>query len=199
MKQKIARYIERNCSLSQEFHYAHPSTKISLNTIYNCHFSGSQVWNIFSPGSTQFESTYNRSLKIMADLPYQTHRYLMEPLAGTRHMKIKLIKNYLDFIKRIKTSSKPVLRQLYSIASKDVRTVTGSNLRNILLLTDLANIEQLQPGSVDSIFYHKVVEKETWRINMMKELLDLKHGNLIIPDEWSSDELDLILKFVCTQ
>ena len=123
----------------------------------------------------------------------------MEPLAGTRHMKIKLIKNYLGFIKRIKTSSKPVLRQLYSIASKDVRTVTGSNLRNILLLTDLANIEQLQPGSVDSIFYHKVVEKETWRINMMKELLDLKHGNLIIPDEWSSDELDLILKFVCTQ
>ena len=49
MKQKIARYIERNCSLSQEFHYAQPSTKISLNTIYNCHFSGSQVWNIFSP------------------------------------------------------------------------------------------------------------------------------------------------------
>ena len=123
----------------------------------------------------------------------------MEPLAGTRHMKIKLIRNYLGFIKRIKTSSKPVLRQLYSLASNDVRTVTGSNLRNILLLTDKTNIEQLQPSSVDSIFYHRVDEKETWRINMMKELIDVKHGNLITPDGWSSEELDLVLKFVCTQ
>ena len=32
MKQKIARYIDRNCSLNQEFYFAHPMTKIQVIT-----------------------------------------------------------------------------------------------------------------------------------------------------------------------
>ena len=43
-------------------------------------------------------------------------------------MSITLIKNFLNFINKVRP--KPVLRQLYSIAKVDVRTVTGSNLRN---------------------------------------------------------------------
>ena len=97
MKQEIASYIDRNCSINQEFHFAHPTTKIRLNSIYNCHFSGSQVWNLFSKGATRFEGTYNRSIKVTAELPLQTHRYVMEPLTDSRHMKIKLMKNYLVF------------------------------------------------------------------------------------------------------
>ena len=71
-------------------------------------------------------------------------------------MKIKLMRNYLGFIKRIKESSKPVLRQLYMLASSDVRTVTGSNLRNILLLTDKLQVEDLEPSLVDNIIYLKI-------------------------------------------
>ena len=91
MKQKNARYIDKNCTLDQEFYFAHPSVKLKLNTIYNCHFSGSQVWNLFSQGALSLEGTYNRSVKVMAKLPYQTHRYMIEPISGTRHMKIKVL------------------------------------------------------------------------------------------------------------
>jgi hypothetical protein len=199
MKQKIAKYIDKNCTLNQEFSFAHPSTKITLNNIYNCHFSGSQVWNLFSQGAASFEGTFNRSIKIMAGLPYPTHRYLMEPLAGTEHMKIKLMRNYLGFIKRIKDSSKPVLRQLYMLASRDVRTVTGSNLRNILLLTDKLHVEDLEPSLVKNIMYHKIEDKDMWRVGMVKELLDMKHGDVLLPDGWSVEELDMILDYACTQ
>ena len=48
-------------------------------------------------------------------------------------MSITLIRNFLKFITSIKTSNKPVLRQLYGITKADVRTTTGSNLRNILI------------------------------------------------------------------
>ena len=34
MNQKIAKYIDKNCTLLQEFSFAHPSTKITLNNIY---------------------------------------------------------------------------------------------------------------------------------------------------------------------
>ena len=137
MKHKMAKYIDRNCSLNQEFNFIHPSTKLKVNSIYNCHFSGSQIWDLFSNGATKFESVYNRSVKIMADLPLATHRNLIEGITETRHLKIKLLRDYLGFIGRIRKSSKPVLKQLYHLAKSDVRTTTGSNLRNILLQTDL--------------------------------------------------------------
>ena len=199
MKQKIAKYIDKNCTLLQEFSFAHPLTKITVNNIYNCHFSGSQVWDLFSQGAASFEGTFNRSIKLMAGLPFPTHRYLMEPLAGTKHMKIKLMRNYLGFIQRIKDSSKPVLRQLYKIASSDVRTVTGGNLRNILLLTDKLQVEDLEPSLVDNIMYHKIEDKDIWRVGMIKELMDMKHGDVLLPEGWSKEELDMILDYACTQ
>ena len=36
-------------------------------------------------------------------------------------------------------------------------------------------------------------------ISMVKELLDLKHGDKIVPDGWSDVELDMILDYVCTE
>ena len=48
MKQKRARYIEKNIELLKEFHFAHPKTKIELNTIYNSHFTGSPLWDLFN-------------------------------------------------------------------------------------------------------------------------------------------------------
>ena len=155
--------------------------------------------NAFSKGAIQFESTYNRSVKIMANLPYQTHRYLIEPVSDTRHMKTKLIRNFLNFIKSIKESSKPVLKQLYDLTKDDVRTTTGSNLRNILLLTNKLHVDELHPGIVDSIKYHQIEQKEMWRISMVTELIDLNHGDLITPEGWTAEELEMILNFVCTE
>ena len=173
MKQKVGRYID--FSLNQEFHFAHPMTKIKVNNIYNCHFLGSQVWNLFSPGANSFEGTFNRSVKVMADLPYPTHRYLIEPLVGC-HFKSRLMKSYLSFIKRVRESSKPVLRQLYQLVCSDVRTVTGSNLRNILLLTDKLKVDELEPCMVDNIpvknlTLSTIFSYKDWRMNRVKEPL----------------------------
>ena len=76
MSQKAARYIEKTCSINQEFSFAHPSSKLKLNKIYNGHFSGCQTWDLFSQGANKFYSTYNRSVKVMSDLPLATYRHI---------------------------------------------------------------------------------------------------------------------------
>ena len=45
---KRARYIQKNIGINQEFKFAHPNTRFHLNTIYNSHFSGSSLWDVFS-------------------------------------------------------------------------------------------------------------------------------------------------------
>ena len=37
-----------------------------------------------------------------------------------------------------------------------------------------------------------------WRVNMVGELIEMKHGKLEIPDGWDDDELEALLVFACT-
>ena len=115
--------MSKNIALNQEFYLATPKTKQQVNEIYNFSWFGCVLWNLFCPAATGLESSYNRSGKVMLDLPYATHRYLIEPLSGQQHMSITLIRNFLGFINKIKQSAKPVLRQLYSIAKDADRSL----------------------------------------------------------------------------
>ena len=197
IQQKRAMYIEKNNNIIQEFSFAHPTCKMKINNVYNCHFSGSNIWNIFSAGARNLESSFNRSVKIMCSLPYETHRYLVEPLSGDLGLRMLLVKKYLGFINRIRKSSKPVLQQLLNLTKQDVRTTTGANLRNILLMTDFQNIDDLKPECVTNIKYNKITEENMWRVNIIKEILDIKQGDMDIPEGWTITELEDILNFAC--
>ena len=135
----------------------------------------------------------------MADLPFGTHRNLIEAVSGQQHMSLTLIRNYLNFIQKVKQSSKQVMKQLYNVAKSDVRTTTGCNLRNILLLTDLSSIDDLKPSTVGKIKYKEIMDEDKWRIPLIKEVMDMKSGNTSPPEGWTLEEMAEILDFACTE
>jgi hypothetical protein len=100
---------------------------------------------------------------------------------------------------KIKQSSKSVLRNLYSIAKSDVRTTTGSNLRNILLKTSLTSVDDLQPGMVKQLKYMEIKDRDMWSIPIIKEAMDIRSENIDPPDGWARDEIDEILLLACTE
>jgi hypothetical protein len=120
-------YIEKNIELNQEFFFAHPDTKLAVNKIYNSHFSSSPLWNLFGSGAKNIETSYNRSVNIMMDLPYATHRSLIEPLTGEKHLKKILLSRFLGFMEKISNSGKKRVKMLMESSREDVRSVTGSN------------------------------------------------------------------------
>jgi hypothetical protein len=134
IKVKAAKYIDKNNSIIQEFYFANPETKVKLNNIYNGHWTVSQLWRLGCEELVKLEGTYNRSANIMSDLPWATHRYLIEPLTGLPHVRKILVKRYLSFINMIRVSSKYALVQLLETILRDVRCTTGSNLRTIMLM-----------------------------------------------------------------
>ena len=93
IRQKRARYIQRNNELIQEFYFAHPQTKNHINNIYNMSFSGSPLWDLFSEDVISLEKIYNTSLRLMWNIPRETHRYLLEPLSNQAHLKIIFLKD----------------------------------------------------------------------------------------------------------
>ena len=125
---KTAKYIEKNNSILQEFHFAHPQAKVMINNIYNSHYTGSQLWKFGTRDLAKLEATYNKSIKIMYDLPWATHRYYMEPLTRVPHVSRTLVRRYISFIDKVS------LAQLLITVQGDVRLRTGYNLRHTMLL-----------------------------------------------------------------
>ena len=151
MNIKRANYIDKNCELQQEFSFAHPKTKILVNQIFNCHFTGAPLWDLFSKDFQKIENSYNVSIRKMLNIPRETHRFFIEPLSENKHIKSVLIKGFLSFTEQIRKSSKKLPKKLYDLIKNDVSSVTGSNLRNIMLLVQKTNIDDLHSSDADSI------------------------------------------------
>ena len=192
-----AQYIGKNLELNQEFHFAHPSVKVKLNAIYNSHYFGSVLWDLFSPGAQSMEATYNKSVKVMLDLPFATHRSLIEPLTGNMHIKLVLIERFLGFMEKISKSGKKALNMLRIEAMSDVRSVTGSNYRNIMLLLGKNRVEDVKMADTDKLSYHKLEKEEHWKIDIIKEIIDIKAEELIVPG-FDNEEIETILHHLCT-
>ena len=193
---KQAQYIDKNNELEQEFNFCHPATKFKVNKIYNSHFTGSPLWKLYTPEAVKMESTWNKSVKIMFDLPYATHRWLIEPVSGSTHVRKILISRFLNFIKQINKSTKLVSRLLLRTIKYDVRSVTGHNLRQIMLETGKTDINQLGDVKIDDIKYHPVRNEDKWKISVVQECIDAKFGKLNI-DGFSVEELDEICSHLC--
>ena len=197
MKVKNACYIQKNMELNQEFYFAHPETRFRINQIYNSHYSSSPLWDLFGNGARKIESSYNRSVKIMLGLPYNTHRCLIEPLTNSMHVKRVLIKRFLSFLDMITKSSKQAIKMLLETAKHDVRSVTGRNMREIMLLAGKTSVNEVTGKDIESIEYFPMDKTENWKVEVIKEIIDVK-SKIAAIDNFECEELETILTYLCT-
>ena len=132
----------------------------------------------------------------MLGVPLTTHRYFLEPLSGLKHLKVTLITRFLNFLSQIQKSPKILPNILLQSIKRDCRSVTGSNLRNILLLTNKDDISQLQNSDITRIVYMPVPDNEMWRIEMLKELIEVKWGDVVI-DNFEEGEINEMIEELC--
>ena len=95
-----------------------------------------------------------------------------------------------------KNSTKIATKFLLDSILLDANSVTGSNLRNILLMTDKASIHHLVPDDVVNMRYHQIEESEVWKISIIEEIIEIKNRNMQRID-FSSDEMEELLEYLC--
>ena len=140
--------------------------------------------------------SWNRSVRIMFGVPLNTHCYFLEPLAGMQHLKFTLISRFLGFIAQIEKSHKILPKILLQTIRRDCRSITGSNLRNILRLSRKDDICQLSCADVKTMVYMPVTEQNKWKLNMVNELVDIKWGEAVV-EGFENVEIDNILEELC--
>ena len=183
--------------LNQEFQFASPKTRFKINQIYNSHFYGSPIWNLFGNAADMFLKSYNRSVRITLDLPLTTHRNLLETVTGCRHLHSVLCSRFLGFIEKVRDSQKTIPKLLLSHIMYDVRSTTGSNLRNIMLETDKDDIAILSKSDSEQVKYHPLSKDDEWKKEALIELLDIREGQLEI-NGLINDEIQQMIETICT-
>ena len=194
---KRAQFVNKNMELNQEFQFAGPKTRFKINQIYNSHFYGSPIWNLFGNAADMFLKSYNRSVRITLDLPLTTHRNLLETVTGCRHLHSVLCSRFLGFIEKVRASQKTIPKLLLSHIMYDVRSTTGSNLRNIMLETDKDDIAILSKSDSEQVKYHPLSKDDEWKKEALIELLDIREGQLEI-NGLINDEIQQMIETICT-
>ena len=143
VKNKRAAFINRNNEILQEFYFSHPKTKSKLMSIYNSHFYGSVLWSLGSKEVVQLEKSWNVSVRRAYNLPWQAHCYLVEAISDEPHLRTVLARRFLSFIESVRNSKKRALTQLLKVVEYDTMSVTGKNLRNILMRTDMSEVRRI--------------------------------------------------------
>ena len=192
---KRAAYIDKNNDILQEFHFAHPRTTSEVNKIHNTHFYGSVLWNLSAKEVVKLEKTWNVSIRRMFSLPRETHCYLIEEVSDQVHIKTLMAKRFLNFINSIRKSRKYALRSLLRVIEFDTLSVTGRNLRQIMLQTDVQDVKMLKPIDVKTK-YRNVPENEKYRVGFIKEIVDVRNNQLVV-EGFGDDELETILQHLC--
>ena len=128
----------------------------------------------------------------MLDLPYSTHRGLIEPLSGRKHLKRVIIRRFLQFIASINASSKPVLKTILDVTKSDTRATTGKNLREIMILAKKHSIDDITLEDSDSFEYFSRPPEDEWKTELLTFMLaERELGNL--------DESDKqFMEFICS-
>ena len=75
-------------------------------------------------------------------------------------------------MEKITSSSKHAIKMLMDTSKKDVRSVTGGNYRNMMLLLGKTSIEDVKKEDVEKI---GLDETELWKVNAIKEIIDVKN------------------------
>ena len=136
----------------------------------------------------------------MFDLPRDTHRYLIEPVSQSQHLKFTLMKRFLQFKEQVSKCPKLVVRKLFKICQFDTGSVTGSNFRKIMLMCDKTSTDNLEITDIDNLSYSyfEYPVNERWRTSLITELIDMrKNVNDIFP-EFSIEEFNDLMHFECT-
>lgn len=132
-------------------------------------------------------------VRINFNIPRNTHKFLIEPISQSSHLKIKLVKRFINFAKALSKCEKPHIKYLHNIQKNDLRSVYGRNCRNISAESKVDSI--LEASHLD-ISYEKIPPEEEYRISLIQELLDMRSVKLF--SELTKKEISSMLEILCT-
>ena len=137
------------------------------------------------------------SIRKMFRVDRKTHRYLIEPISEMEHIKCAIQKRFLAFTDKLSNSPKYTVRELNRMLGKDCRSITGANLRRIMLECNATNLKKPTNADISRHGFESAPVGEEWRGEIIRELIGIRDGTFE-KNGWSNEEISEVLLHLCT-
>ena len=133
----------------------------------------------------------------------QVHRMFIESLDGV-HAQTMIFSRYVNFLQSVRKCNKLPVMYLLEKVRMDMNTLTGCNIRHVLNETGNQDLFKIKVGQLKKEFkFQELPEEELRRVNMIKEIVDLKQNVLVLESDnddiqLSDQELTEILEYLAT-
>ena len=203
IRTKRAIFIDNCMNLNNEFSFMRPENQVTLLRLYNAHFTGSAAWSFTSVLFQQLVNSWNVNLKVIFDLPYASNNFLVEEISGGKNAKQMIYKRYIKFLSSVAKNRRESLVALLNSAVTTVRSLTGGNLRKVLLDSDVRITPGVTKGQVLSDYrVYETPAGQEWRAPLVLSPIEVRNQNWVVQFEEETgilqeDEATLIINDVC--
>ena len=198
-RDKKFKFIGKVSTLSQEFYFVNPEVRVALYDKYASSFYGSNLWNLFCQETEKVYAACNVSIRQAFNLPFSTHRYLIQSLIEHPHIKVQLCSRFIKFVENNDNCCKPIIRLLSELCKSDNRTVYCKNIYNISKECSVDPLMISQFIVKSEMLYFKSPFGEEWRADLLMNVILTKLGFFPIEGfDCEEQELNDILIYLCT-
>ena len=183
----------------QQFGYLDPQLVVKLLSVYGTALYGSSLWQLNCEEHLQLNRSWNTAMRIIWELPQNTHTRFIESLSYVPHLESVLTGSYLGFVGSLSSTSNTVLSIIFRSCSRNVSTQTGQNIRYLMdkhrkgTLEDLVN----DRSTIKKTRVYNLPEEESWKILILKDMALVKRGLLEL-DVFDDNQVETILGLICT-
>ena len=86
---------------------------------------------------------------------------------------------------------------MYNIFQNDASSLTGSNLRKIMLMCDKNSMNDVKVHDIDQLSYFECPESEVWRISLINELIKIRSNPSEFLPGSTIDAVEDMLSYAC--
>ena len=153
---------------------------------------GSNVWDLFSTDAEKVFTAWNVCVRQAYSLPFATHRYIVQEITESPHLRILLLKRFVKFYNKLSMCTKPAVTNLLDLQKYDFRSTFGRNCRLLCAELKVNNMTEINIHDISMPI--KTPDTELYRLPLLIDILYLRDN---CPIDIEIDEVNHILNYIC--
>ena len=186
---KRGTFIGNEHALRQELGFQDPDVFMRLVLIYLSSFYGSNLWDLFSDAANSLFISWNICIRQTYNLPFATHRYILQDIFNSPHVRVSLLKRFVKFYFKLESCSKLEVRNLLSIQKNDMRSTFGRNCHKLCSEMKVNNMQDIDVHKISMPI--KTPTADCWRVPFLRELLFVQQADM------TAAEREQLIYFIC--
>ena len=167
----------------------------NISILYNsycCHYYGCQAWRLGDRDMKRFYTAWNKAVRYLCSLPYDTHTEFLPYVVDTLNVKEQVYMRSANLIRSMKESQNKTMNFLVNNNLYNMNTIIGENW---CLIRNYLQIETFDCTTKYTLLRRKY-ESMTPECGIIIEMLDVLSNDVIL-DGFEKCEIEYILYDLC--